>query len=79
MLAGSVWIDVSGYPSVDIYGVLDGVGGMETSGVYAHSLKIGIRVDGNSTITWLDIYAGTTVQNSVSCRGRQSALTAFRL
>ena len=65
----SEWIDVSAYPSVDVYGVLDGVGGMETSGTYADSLKIGIRVDGGSTINWLDVYAGTTVQNSVSCGG----------
>lgn len=65
----SQWIDVGAYSSVDVYGVLDGVGGMETSGVFADTLKIGIRIDGSSTITWLDVYAGTTVQNSVSCGG----------
>ncbi|NQV52248.1 MAG: hypothetical protein HQ500_03650 [Flavobacteriales bacterium] len=75
----SEWIDVSAYPSVDIYGVLDGVGGMETSGTYADSLKIGIRVDGGSTINWLDVYAGTTVQNSVSCGGAAAGADSIQI
>ncbi|MEQ9187985.1 MAG: hypothetical protein RLP15_09645 [Cryomorphaceae bacterium] len=65
----SEWIDVSAYPAVQIYAVLDGAGSLDAGGGNPDTNKVGYRTDGGTSVTWLDEYAGTQVINSISCGG----------
>ncbi|GAB4377587.1 MAG: hypothetical protein Kow0075_06340 [Salibacteraceae bacterium] len=68
----SEWIDISAYPSVDLYAILDGAGTLDAGGSNPDTCKIGYRIDGGLAVTWLDEYAGASVINSVSCGGTVS-------
>lgn len=68
----SEWIDISTYASVQLLADFFGTGSLDSNGALADTCKFGYRLDGSSTITWIEEYAGSSVSNATSCGGAVS-------